>query len=117
MIGVVHILHWWFINPKNTNEDSNDEALPGMPWRDFLLSPIGIGNARADSILLLSTGVAAEDNAVVSLLTADGHNVTVGPDYFNYSGTPSLSGYSAVILLQNNNGDGENIPTGGQRAC
>jgi hypothetical protein len=80
------------------------------------LISIGIGNSKADSVLLLSTGVAAEDNAVVNLLTADGHNVTVGPDYYNYSGTPSLAGYSAVILLQNNNGDGENIPISGQTA-
>ncbi len=77
----------------------------------------GLRQAKADLVLLLSTGVTAEDNAVVSLLTADGHNVTVGPDYYNYTGTgPSLSGYSSVILLQNDNGTGDNIPPAGQTA-
>jgi hypothetical protein len=75
----------------------------------------GLRPVKADSVLLLSTGVSAEDNAVVNLLEADGHTVTIGPYYGTYSGS-NLSGYSAVILLQNNNGDGENIPVAGQTA-
>jgi hypothetical protein len=81
------------------------------------LAPLagGLRQANADSVLLLSTGVAAEDNAVVNLLTADGHTVTVGPQYQSYTGS-SLSGYSAVIMLQNNGTDGGNMPSGGQTA-
>jgi hypothetical protein len=79
------------------------------------LISIGIGNSKADSVLLLSTGVAAEDNAVVNLLDADGHTVTIGPQYQSYTGS-SLSGYSAVILLQNNTGIGGEMPVGGQTA-
>jgi PEP-CTERM motif len=69
----------------------------------------------ADMVLLLSTGVTAEDNAVVSLLTADGHTVTVGPQYQSYTGS-DLSSYNAVILLQNNTNIGGEIPTAGQTA-
>ena len=75
----------------------------------------GLGPAKAGNVLLLSTSVAAEDNAVVNLLEAQGQSVTIGPYYGTYSGS-NLSGYSAVILLQNNNGDGENIPAAGQTA-
>ena len=75
----------------------------------------GLRQANADSVLLLSTGIPTEDNAVVNLLTADGHTVTVGPDYFTFTGG-SLSGYSSVILLQNNNVTGLPIPDAGQTA-
>src|SRR5271166_6076240 len=75
----------------------------------------GLRQANADSVLLLSTGIPTEDNAVVNLLTADGHTVTVGPYYGDFTGG-SLSGYSSVILLQNNNSIGANIPEGGQTA-
>ena len=76
---------------------------------------VEVDNARADNVLLLSTGVTAEDNAVVNLLTADGHTVSVGPQYQSYTGG-DLSGYSAVILLPNNTTIGGNIPTAGQTA-
>ena len=80
----------------------------------------GLRQAKADSVLLLSTGIPAENSAVVNLLTADGHTVTVGPNYFDFTGEipggGSLSGYSSVILLQNNNGIGGNIPETGQTA-
>jgi PEP-CTERM motif len=75
----------------------------------------GLRQANADSVYLLSTGVAAEDSAVVSLLTADGHTVTVGPQYQSYTGS-DLSGYSAVILLQNNTTIGGEMTAGGQTA-
>jgi len=75
----------------------------------------GLRQAKADSVLLLSTSNPAEDNAVVNLLTADGHTVTIGPDYGNFTGG-SLSGYSSVILLQNNSFAGGNIPSPGQTA-
>src|SRR5271157_2860066 len=79
----------------------------------------GLRQAKADSVLLLSTSIPAEDSAVVNLLTADGHTVTVGPNYFDFGkpGTEvSLSGYSSVILLQNNNATGLDIPLAGQTA-
>jgi hypothetical protein len=77
----------------------------------------GLRRAKADNVLLLSTGVTANDTAVVNLLDADGHTVTVSSTpYYDYTGSPSLSSYSAVILLQNNNGDGDPIPAAGQTA-
>jgi hypothetical protein len=81
------------------------------------LAPLvgGLKTANADSVLLLSTGVTAEDNAVVNLLTADGHTVTVGPQYQSFTGS-NLSGYSAVIMLQNNGPDGGDMPSAGQTA-
>jgi PEP-CTERM motif len=75
----------------------------------------GLRQAKADSVLLLSTSNPAEDTAVVNLLTADGHTVTVGPYYGDFTGG-SLSGYSSVILLQNNTIAGGNIPLDGQTA-
>ncbi len=75
----------------------------------------GFRQADAESVLLLSTGNATNDNAVVSLLQAQGDTVTVGPTYYSYTGG-GLSGYNAVILLENSNDDGNNIPTSGQTA-
>jgi hypothetical protein len=74
-----------------------------------------MSQAKAESVLLLSTGNTTNDNAVVTLLEAHGDTVTIGPDYYNYTGG-GLAGYNAVILLQNSNDDGNNIPTSGQTA-
>jgi hypothetical protein len=74
-----------------------------------------VGDARADRVLLLSTGITAEDNAVVNLLQADGHTVTVGAVYETYTGS-SLAGYTGVVLLQNNTTIGGNMTLGGQTA-
>ncbi len=75
----------------------------------------GLSQATADNVFLLSTGVPAEDNAVLNVLTADGHTVTVGLQYQSYTGS-DLSGYSSVILLQNNTDSGGNMPISGQTA-
>jgi hypothetical protein len=48
-------------------------------------------DAASLNVLLLSTGNAAEDSAVVSLLTARGDSVTVGPQYINFDGTTNLT--------------------------
>jgi PEP-CTERM motif len=75
----------------------------------------GLRQARAESVLLLSTGNTTNDSAVVTLLQAEGDTVTVGPVYYNYTGG-GLAGYNAVILLQNNSNIGENMPDSGQTA-
>jgi PEP-CTERM motif len=76
----------------------------------------GLRQAKADSVLLLSTDVPAEDTAVMNLLTADGHTVTLGPVYSTNVPWGSLSGYSSVILLQNNTISGANILSANQTA-
>jgi len=102
-------------------------AAPREPWRTpamrrFLVLLValvlvsgGLGPAKADNVLLLSTGYAAEDNSVVNLLEADGHTVTVGPYYESYQGS-NLSGYTSVILLENVSTIGGEIPAAGQTA-
>lgn len=80
-----------------------------------LLSGAG-SRAGADQVFYLATGVTAEDNAVVNLLTSEGHTVTVGPQYQNYNGS-DLSGYNAVVLLQNNTTIGGEIPAGARPRC
>lgn len=81
----------------------------------LLLGCAGQAAASPIQVYLLSTGVAAEDNAVDKLLTNRGDQVTIGPTYTNFSGA-GLSGYNVVLLLQNNNSFGGNLPTSGQSA-
>ena len=69
----------------------------------------GVGQATADSVYLLGSGVSAEDNAAYNLLTADGHTVTIGTVYTAFSG-PVPTGTTAVILLGNDTVDDDCRP-------
>jgi hypothetical protein len=67
---------------------------------------VALGRAapsQSTSALVLSSGNAAEDAAVVNVLESFGHLADVGPQYINFDGTTSLAGYESVVLLTNYN--------------
>ena len=59
--------------------------------------------AKSASVLVLSSGNAAEDTTIENVLESFGHSVDLGPQYVNYNGTTNLAGYESVILLTNYN--------------
>jgi hypothetical protein len=67
-------------------------------------------------VLALSSGNAAEDAAVVSVLESHGHSVDLGPQYTGFNGSLSLAGYDSVLLLANYNWPAGNMPAAGQTA-
>jgi hypothetical protein len=85
-------------------------ATLALLWGGVAAAPV-----QAGMILLLSTGNAAEDSAVSSLLAARGQSVTVGPDYTTFTGA-GLSAYNAVLLLPNYNWPNGDMPAAGQSA-
>lgn len=74
-----------------------------------------VRNVNADNLLLLSTGVTANDLAAGAALQSQGHTVTLGPLYSS-SFTPDFSGYSGVVLLQNDSGTGSSLDAAVQTA-
>jgi hypothetical protein len=68
------------------------------------------------SILVLSSGNAAEDAAVVNVLESLGHSADLGPQYISFDGTTSLAGYESVVLLTNYNWNNSpaRMPAAGQ---
>jgi hypothetical protein len=68
-----------------------------------LLMSAGVQPANSASVLVLSSGNAAEDTSIEYVLESFGHSVDVGPQYINYNGTTNLAGYQSVVLLTNYN--------------
>ncbi len=81
-----------------------------------VLVPAFPARLAASSILLLSSGNASNDAAIVSALRSEGDSVTIGPTYNNFTGT-GLSGYNAVFLNPNTYDPTlPNMPESGQQA-
>ncbi len=72
--------------------------------------------ALAEKILLISSGDAANNAEIQSVLQAAGDTVTIGPTYSNFSGT-GLTGYNAVFLNPNYDSTSQaTMPVAGQQA-
>jgi hypothetical protein len=72
--------------------------------------------ALAEKILLISSGDAANDVEIQSVLQAAGDTVTIGPTYSNFTGT-GLSGYNAVFLNPSYDSTSQaTMPVAGQQA-
>lgn len=76
------------------------------------------GVAAADQVLIISSGIAANDAAADAALTAAGHSVTVtSQPIYDFNGSMNnLANYNAVVILQNGGPDGFAIPAAGQTA-
>ena len=72
--------------------------------------------ASAANIYILSSGDAATDNAVVAALTSGGHTCTVGPQFFQFTGSESLADIQTVYLQDNFNWAHGSMPASGQQA-
>lgn len=88
--------------------------------RQLLLVCVGVGlvgvQASAVNVLVLSSGSTGHDDHVRTTLQSFGHVVTVGPEYINFDGSYSLSGFDVVYLLANYNWAFGDMPTSGQTA-
>jgi hypothetical protein len=74
-----------------------------------------VAPAHAATVLVLSSGNAAVDQAVVSRLTSAGHNVVLGPEYTAFAGA-GLTGRQVVYLQPNSNWAAGDMPAAGQSA-
>jgi hypothetical protein len=75
----------------------------------------GQGRANAAVVLLLSTGSADEDAAVQARLGDLGHQVDIGPPFYQFDGT-DVNNYDTVLLLPNYNYFQGDMPVAGQMA-
>lgn len=76
---------------------------------------LGISNnAYAYSVYVLSGGNSASDQAVANALAARGQSATIGPDINIWDGTQAdLGDYRVVVLLNNYNWAGSDMPASG----
>ncbi len=77
---------------------------------------LSLATASAQEVLVLSSGNAALDTAVLDVLAANGLNGTIGPQYWEFTGTQNLCGYDCVYMQANVNWSTGNMPEGGQQA-
>jgi hypothetical protein len=74
--------------------------------------------AHAADVYVTSSGNAAADGALETILEGLGHNVTIGVSYLDFNGTQSLAGIDTVYLQTNynwNQAPGD-MPDAGQTA-
>ena len=73
-------------------------------------------SASAQEVLVLSSGNAALDNAVLSVLSANGLNGTIGTAYWQFTGAEALCNYDCIYMQSNANWNSGNMPIDGQLA-
>ncbi|MEZ6235593.1 MAG: GC-type dockerin domain-anchored protein [Phycisphaerales bacterium] len=71
--------------------------------------------ASAQEVLVLSSGNATLDQAVLNVLAAHGLNGTLGQPYHEFTASINLCGFDCVYMQANNNWSAGNMPEPGQQ--
>lgn len=81
------------------------------------LAAAAAGAARAAEVLVMASGSAALDQALVAALEGEGHEVTVGQQWFEFDGSDLAGAPHAVLLMNSVNWMvAGGMPVEGQRA-
>jgi hypothetical protein len=80
----------------------------------FVAAALWGSAALGVDVLVLSSGLAPIDNAVIAALTAGGHKATIGPQFFEFTGDVDLNTYEVVYFQANNNWASGPMPDSGR---
>ncbi len=87
-----------------------------MGWALFVGVGVAASAAGASDVLVLSSGNAPLDALVKSRLEQMGHAAVIGPQFINFNGSQSLTGYDVVYCQANANYAAGDMPVAGQTA-
>src|SRR5262245_3855362 len=93
-----------------------EAAMRISAWAAAGMSAWLVASAGAANVYVMSSGDAALDGAVVSVLTSRGHTATVGVAFTAFDGTQNLSGFQTVYFQANANWSTGDMPVAGQQA-
>ena len=80
----------------------------------FLFGAIASTNCTAGEVLIVSAGSPTTDAALVAALANQGHNATIGPNYWEFDTNIDLSPYDVLYIQGNGNWTQSDMPVDAQ---
>ena len=85
-----------------------------QPTKLCLLGAITSTSCIAGEVLIVSAGSPATDAALVTALANQGHNATIGPNYWEFDTNTDLSPYDVLYIQGNGNWTQSDMPVDAQ---